>query len=329
MTSYGRVKLKKYRHAPPIYRPALRATKPALAWAFTPAFLLVFSCLALVQDSTPNRQDVLDCGMPARGRLHRALYQQGISRNHLRLPRMKRHLAELVRHHNRVCIVGGGARGRDVIEFASIGYKVDAFQVASRYIASTTRSVRALRLTGVTMHHAVAGAESGGHLVLQSENNELVSRRRIDDTIKHALDVLEVGTRAFEMGAIYGASRLIQSTGAGVRSILFQIPACSAQIAPLLKQLDVWDYALFDTVPHGVLTYGEMRVSAVYTDMALDMGWNTRPSKPKKYARWLCDMKKNHWHSLHVDIVAIRRDLVTPELMLALNTLGVNSLTQS
>lgn len=268
---------------------------------------------------------------PERRHFHSALYRQGIAHEEFHLRSMKERLVGLVRYHNHVGIVGVEG-GHDVIHLAEAGYKVDAFEPMSKYITNLERWLNREHITGVNLHHCAAGNITGGYMVAQYNtekvrDSEKVLRKRVDDILPPGtgLDVLSVDIQGSEWDVIQGASRIVRGDG-DIRSMWIEIHPCNPKVPPMLKQLDEWGYALFDMVPFGSPKERSERLSAFDTGMALDMGWHHRPSGFTEYFRWMCVMRES-WQWLQTDVLAIQRQLVTPQLVLKLSKLSTDVLT--
>lgn len=304
------------------------STPSQIAWSVLIALALF---LVYTSQKAPRRLAFAEKGgdeiftSPRHGHFHPALFRQGISHDDFHVREMKERLLGMVRHHNQIGIVGVEG-GHDVIHLASRGYQVEAFEPMTKYINSVRKWSSGQGITGVNLHHCAAGNVTGGYIVAQyntgnTRDAERVPRKRVDDVLSSStgLDVLSADIQGGEWDVLQGASRIIE--GAGIRSMWIEIHPCNPRVPPMLEQLDKWGYSLFDMVPFGGLKGTTGRTSALDSDVALAMDWHNRPSEFKEYFQWMCTMKKR-WNWLQADVLAIQRQLVTPQFLIKLNSLS-------
>lgn len=94
----------------------------------------------------------------------------------------------------------------------------------------------------------------------------------------------------------------------------------------ILKLLDD-DYVIFDFVPWG-LSKGREDLETMQPQSLADhspLMWEealVRPETYENYYKWMCRLKEFNFKWLQNDIIAIRRDLVTNEMMAKLGSIG-------
>lgn len=295
----------------------------------------------------PVRPDPGVLSIPSRGYLGDTLFRQGLS--HLvfhHLP-VKRHLAALLAPNDgskpAVGVVGVEF-GMEVYMFAKAGYTVHAFEPMPRYyglMATSLRKNAVLAEQGkerkwdVRVHNIAAGSENGSmklrYLTEGSNETSEVRIRRIDDYVKQELAVLSVDIQGSEIDALRGATKLIEESG--VRSLWIEIFPCNKRVLEVFKLLDE-KYVMFDFVPWGRPRTGK----GVKSDSTMNLDKHPsfftadgaeRPSEFYAFWKWMCGKKKGPYVWIQSDILAIRRDLVTPELMVKLATLSHDVLQSS
>lgn len=277
--------------------------------------------------------------VPSRGYLGDALFKQGLSHIVFHEDRVKKHLAALVAPTDgtkgAVAVVGVEF-GSEVEMFANEGYTVHAFEPMPMYhslMAAKIRKNAAASADGsvqkwdVRLHHIAAGSERNGSLKLKyhteaADEQTTVRVGRIEDYIKQELVVLSVDIQGSEIDALRGAKRLINDEG--VRSLWVEIFPCNNRVLEVFQLLDE-NYVMFDFVPwgrprneHGGQAENLMNLDRHPSFMTADGA--ERPAEFYAFWKWMCAKKKGPYAWIQSDILAIRRDLVTPELMVKLAT---------
>lgn len=96
--------------------------------------------------------------------------------------------------------------------------------------------------------------------------------------------------------------------------------ACNEKVRRILQLLDE-RYVLFDFVPWGQPA-AEPRAGVPRSRASFLAG--PRPSNFQDYWMWMCDAQKRDYLWLQTDIVAVRRDLVTVEVLRKISELGAH-----
>lgn len=276
--------------------------------------------------------------IPRPGHLSDVIFRQGLSHLVFHENHVKSHLASIVgRQDGAKGAVGvvGVEYGAEVMLFANEGYTVYAFEPMPSYYnrmaglirSNHERAAKGLqRKWDVHLHNIAAGSERNGTLALkystyaEKEKTE-ASVGRIEDYVKQELVVLSVDIQGSEIEALHGARRLIDEVG--VRSLWVEI-VCNQGMLDVFQLLDE-KYVMFDFVPWGMppKENGQESGSAMNLDRHSNFiigDGGERPSEFNAFWKWICAKKKKGVFSwLQSDILAIRRDLVTPELMQTLS----------
>lgn len=313
----------------------------ALGWFLSPVTHYHFDFFGKrgTQCST-NRAGVL--AVPHRGHLGDVLFKQGLSHLVFHHNRVKSRLASLVAPADgtkgAVGVVGV-EYGAEVLLFANEGYTVYAFEPIPLYYNQMAGLIRVnhemaakglRRKWDVRLHNIAAGSERNGTLALKystvlAKEKAEVHVGRIEDYVKQELVVLSVDIQGSEIEALRGARRLIDEVG--VRSLWVEIKQCNKRVLEVFQLLDE-KYAMFDFVPYGIpmKENGELAEAPMNFDKHPSFIPNDgaeRSSEFNAFWKWMCDkQKKGVYAWFQSDILAIRRDLVTPELMLKLSTLS-------
>lgn len=264
---------------------------------------------------------------PSRGIISDVLYRQGLSHVAFHSVLFKLHLAKLILSTKRVAVVGV-EWGDEVRAFGAAGYEVHAFEPLSKF-HDNAKQVAEASGWNVHMYKVAAGSTSGGELRLKYQRNvvEVVKRARLDDYLNVELDVLSIDIQGNEYDVLQGAENLINS--GKVRSLWIEVFPCNPKVEQIVNTLDR-NYVIFDFVPWGKLSDGSnLQSSWTARSDAVEMGWNTRPSAIKPYLSWLCKSWKRGFEWSQSDIVAVRRDLVSPQLLHKLTNIGNDVLLQS
>lgn len=254
------------------------------------------------------------------GKLNDALWKQGLSHLGFHQIAAKLRLAKLVRKYNRVCVVGV-EYGEEVLKMADAGYEVHAFEPLSKFYDNLLRTISKHTRLNVQLYKMAAG-ESAGEFNLSYGNEavETVHLGRIDEHVLGGLDVLSVDIQGNELDAVLGARRLLEQSR--VRSLWVEIGACNPKTRPLLHLLDQLGYIVFDFVPWGQPKLAGNSTSLHEMPHSADLGLDTRPTGFDEYYNWMCLVKERHFEWLQNDILAIRREIVTPQIMLRLSSLS-------
>jgi len=258
------------------------------------------------------------------------LYRQGISHIAFHSPGFKILLLSLVHFRNQVAVVGV-EYGEEVLQLARHGYTVHAFEPMTPFHDSVKEISKNERLK-VHMHKMAAGSDRNGTMDVEYRTdiqhiNETVPRGRIEDYVHGELDVLSVDIQGNELDVLKGAQRLFESDG--VRSLWLEIFPCSDKVAEIFDMLKE-DYVIFDFVPWGEANdeygFGSTGISfAEMTDLKL---WKSRPKNPENYLDWFCETRTKHFKWLQSDILAIRRDLVTEDVIEKLSLVSNDALVR-
>ncbi len=237
----------------------------------------------------------------------------------------KLRLASLVKQYNRVAVVGV-EWGSEVRALGSAGYEVHAFEPLTKF-HTHTKNIATSAGWNVHMYKVAAGATSGGTIELKYDGFvDNAKLAKVDDFLSSKLDVLSVDIQGNEYDVLVGARNLI--SGGKVRSLWIEIFPCNPKVNKIFDLLDE-KYVIFDFVPWGKLAGSKLTSSWTGRSDSVEMGWNTRPSKFEPYLRWLCKDEKRGFRWSQTDIVAIRRDLITPKLLQKLANIGNDVLVES
>ena len=264
---------------------------------------------------------------PESGQFSPILFDQGISHDQFHTQGTKLRLAELFRKHSRAAIVGV-ASGGDCVFFAHEGYEIYAFDPMTNSIRTMMKWAKSIKVDKqIHSYRVAAGEKSGGevkaeYLTGDNQQREIAKRARIDDYIKEPLDVLSLDIQGGEWDVLRGAMKIVE--GPGVRSMWIEIHGCNEKVPPMLKALDKLDYALFDMVPVGATKATKVRESLFDSPNSYAKGWRRRPSSYKKYFKWMCHLQKHEWKWIQSDILAVKRELLTEEILLNLRSLGAD-----
>lgn len=272
--------------------------------------------------------------VPPRGHLGDVLFKQGVSHVVFHDFRAKSRLASLVapagESKGAVGVVGV-EYGGEVWMFASEGYTVHAFEPMPKYLRAMEATMkrkedaaadRSQRRWDIRLHRIAAGSQRNGTLVLKYQTASAeVPVGRIEDYVDQELDVLSIDTQGSEVDVLRGATRLINE--AGVRSLWIEIFSCNKRVLEILHLLDE-KYAIFDFVPWGDPrkdgTGLSMKTMNLIRHPSFVAEGAQRPSEFSAYWNWMCEEKRFGFNWLQSDILAVRRDVITPELMTKLST---------
>lgn len=226
--------------------------------------------------------------------------------------------------------------GTEVEMFANEGYTVHAFEPMPMYHSLMAAKVRknaaaadgGVQKWDVRLHHIAAGSDRNGTLTLKyrteaANEKSTVLVGRIEDYVKQELVVLSVDIQGSEIDALRGAKRLINE--GNVRSLWVEIFPCNKRVLEVFQLLDE-KYVMFDFVPwgrprgeHGGQAEHTMNLDRHPSFMTADGA--ERPSEFYAFWKWFCaKMDGGPYAWIQSDILAIRRDLITPELMVKLST---------
>uniref|UniRef100_A0A7S1T7W1 Methyltransferase FkbM domain-containing protein n=1 Tax=Compsopogon caeruleus TaxID=31354 RepID=A0A7S1T7W1_9RHOD len=256
--------------------------------------------------------------------LNPVLYNQGLSHIAFHQDRVKMHLANLVASR-RTAIVVGVEWGAEVAAFASRNYKVHAFEPLAVFHDRLAQRVRDNQWN-VNLYKIAAGSAGAGKINLTYNNNhEEVAVGKVDDYVSEEVDVFSVDVQGVEFEVLRGAERLIKD--GNVRSLWIELFACSPN-GPSLFQLLQAQYEVFDFVPWGQYKSTREAHSLLEIEGNRSMGWSSRPSTFPKYQSWFCNLRMKEFSWAQTDLLAIRRDLVTPELLVRLSSLSQDLLIQ-
>lgn len=264
------------------------------------------------------------------GHVHSAFSAQGLSHVGFHANSFKLRLASLVKKTGRVAIVGV-EHGVEVIALAAAGYEVHAFEPLSRFFnALQEKASQNARTWKVKMYHVAAGSTSGTKISLKYINTperEEVTTARVDDHITGEIDVLSVDIQGNEYDVLKGATKILNTdNNQGIRSLWIEIFPCNSrvkQIFDLLKER----YIIFDFVPWGQWRTENRATEGGPLPMTARM-MSKRPSQHDEYLSWFCKERRNYrW--MQSDIVAVRKDLVTPEFLEKLATIPNDAFVDS
>lgn len=301
-----------------------------------PAHLRLPTALSRAPLSAPAR-----LAPPARGHLGGTLLSQGLSHVAFHAPATKLLLARLLGGPSRSVGVVGVEWGAEATLFAQRGYTVHAFEpmpafhaaLAKRIAINAARAAEGVEQKwDVRLHQIAAGAESSGSMDVRYQGRSTrVQRGRIDAYVRGELDVLSVDIQGGELDVLRGAKGLLGPDGA--RSLWVEVFPCNARALGVLQLLDK-DYAIFDFMPWGLPL--ERRGGGVNETMSLDKhsSWfgdsgGRRPAEFKRYYDWFCRASHRRFAWIQSDILAVRRDLLTPKMMARLATLSHDILEES
>lgn len=265
---------------------------------------------------------------PPRGYFGPILWDQGVSHDEFHLLETKNRVLNLVRKYKRVAIVGVSG-GADVISFAGNGIEVHAFEPLSSSINSVRKWAKNVNiLHNIHLYHVAATKTSTGHMMAAyrtgggpKTEKEYVKNARVADYLPSGtkpLDLLSVDVQGGEWEVLQGADLR------NVRSLWVEVMACNKNAHEMISTLDKLGYAMFDMVPVGATTKTKIREPLLQAPGAA----GTRPSNHSEYLDWMCSTMKKDWLWLQTDILAIRRDLITPKIILQLKTLSAVTLIE-
>lgn len=318
----------KMRFLPPSLK---RAAPSSLLWtlAVFMSFALIWSYLRHFENlalppASPSAVLAPDIDPAPPGHFDPALFEQGVSHDQFHLRAMKLRLAAMVRLHKRVAIVGVEG-GHDVIHFALDGYETHAFEPMSSSIEHVRSWAERSKIKGIHLHHVAASNVSGksitaAYLTGSKKEYEKVSTARVDDSVTGGLDVLSADIQGNEWDVVQGAMRIIN--GPGVRSMWIEIHPCNPRVPPMLAELDRLGYVMFDMVPIGATRATKERETLIEAANAARLGWYTRPPRFDHYFDWMCKIQKEHWLWLQTDVLAIKREILTDDMMLKIKSLS-------
>lgn len=290
-----------------------------LAWLLLGFTIGIF--ISRTQKHVKSLQPLPTQLIASHGHLDATLWKQSMSHVAFHENRAKQRLAKLVRKYNRVCVVGC-EYGAEVFQLAENGYEVYAFEPTSRF-HGRLQSILEKR-TKLNVHlYKVAASDKEGMLELQYMNGapEKVRRGRIDDFVTGGLDVLSIDIQGPELDAVRGARQLMESTK--VRSLWLEIFSCNPKVRTMLHLLDSYGYVIFDFVPWGNPRMTESNTSSLHElPNTAALGFNERPSDIDEYYKWFCAIRNKHFHWLQSDILAIRREIITPQMKHQLSALS-------
>ncbi len=281
--------------------------------------------IPLVLPPAPENENAI--ALPKHGRFSPILFDQGISHDQFHLQATKLKLAGLFRKHSRVAVVGV-ASGGDVVFLAHDNYEVYAFDPMSKSIQLVTHWAKSIKVDSRVHAFRVAASDvSGGiikaeYLTGESQQREKAPRARIDDFVKGPLDVLSLDIQGGEWDVLRGAMKIVN--GPGVRSMWIEIHPCNQKVPPMLRTLDKLGYAMFDMVPTGGTKATLKRESLFDPPVAVSKGWRKRPPAFDDYFKWMCELQKTDWKWIQTDILAVKRELITDEVLFKLRSLGAD-----
>jgi len=265
------------------------------------------------------------------GVVHDVFSRQGLSHAAFHNSAFKLRLAHLVRKSGVVAVVGV-EYGVEVMELATAGYEVYAFEALEKFVLRLRKILDSPinKAWKVHLFHAAAGDTSGGKLRLSYSNEkavEMVTRARVDDKIplNTEIDVLSADIQGNEYDVLKGAEKILGGSS-GVRSLWVEIGGCNPKVNRMFNFLLEKDYIIFDFVPWGLSAQSKITTPVG----GVSPGWvYGRPGNHDQYLQWFCDENRKHFTWLQSDIVAIRKDLVTPLLLKKLATIGNDAFVQS
>lgn len=285
---------------------------------------------------------VADLGVlavPRRGHLGDALFRQGLSHVVFHDIRAKSRLASLVglSDGSKGAIgVVGVEFGGEVTMLAAEGYTVHAFEPMPKFLSIVEAKLgrnAAAAAKGleprwdVRLHRIAAGSQRNGSVLLKYQTeaaNERAKVRvgRVDDYVAQELVVLSVDIQGSEIDVLRGASRLIN--GVGVRSLWIEIISCNKRVLEVFRLLDE-KYVIFDFVPWGrpqsaAGGIADKTMNLIRHPSFMIEDGAKRPSEFDAFWNWMCmkQQKGGAYSWMQSDILAIRRDLIAPELMVKL-----------
>lgn len=278
---------------------------------------------------------------PPRGHLGDVLFAQGMSHVAFHEPSMKLALARLFSGGARTVGVVGVEWGTEVHLFAQNGYTVHAFEPMPAFHAAMEKTIRMNALHAaagrstrwnVRLHQVAAGADNTGTMDIKYEGRQTKVRRgRLDDFVRDELAVLSVDIQGAELDVLQGARKLLGPDGA--RSLWIEIFPCNPKVLGVFEILDE-HYAIFDFMPWGLPR--EKSGGGVNETVNLDKhpAWfgdsgGRRPSGFKRYYDWFCRVSHRRFAWMQSDILAVRRDLVTPRMMAKLATMSHDILEEA
>ncbi len=264
---------------------------------------------------------------PKHGKFSPILFDQGVSHDQFHLQATKLKLAAMFRKHSRVAVVGV-ASGGDVVFLAAEKYKVYAFDPMTESIRLVTHWAKSINVDSRVHAHRVAASDVSGGIVEVEylsdgvRQREKAPRARIDDYVKGPLDVLSLDIQGGEWDVLRGAMKIVN--GPGVRSMWIEIHPCNQRVPPMLRTLDRLGYALFDMAPTGSTKARLKRESLFDPPVAVSKGWRKRPPAFDDYFKWMCELQKTDWKWIQTDILAVKRQLLTDEVLFKLRSLGAD-----
>lgn len=231
----------------------------------------------------------------------------------------KKYLTDIARLQsnstNSIAVVGV-EWGVEVVYLASIGYHVYAFEPLSVYVEELKKRVRDEDLN-VTIVEKAAGS-TNGRLNLTYENGgitEEVDVVMIDEVVGPLL-VLSVDTQGSEFDILKGGKRILEN---GVGMLWIEVIACNKDILEMLEMLDE-RFVVFDFVKWGLRKGADGEgVPRSRESFAVDVKGGRGF---EEFWKEMCEMQKEQYEWLQTDIVAIRRDAMTSNVLQILTSMA-------
>lgn len=321
-------------HSRKVVSPMIVNSPPMRKRSFSSVVALVFGVLMGMLLSTGSRslEALRDADPYPRGYMQDALWVQGLSHVAFHQTAAKARLANLVRQHGSVGVVGV-EWGSEVLALAKAGFEVHAFEPMQKYHDMVRAAAKVQNLTKVHLYNVAAAsvAKQRTSVTYRTDRARVageVESARIDSLVDSELDVLSVDIQGAELDAIRGASRLMEQHK--VSSLWVEIFPCNIRVKSLLHMLDDLGYVVFDFVPWGLRKQdGTAKRSMHEHSDAAQMGFISRPARFDDYWQWMCDLRATQFTWVQTDVLAIRRELITPQLMLRIASLSNDLYVQS
>lgn len=254
-------------------------------------------------------------GLPPRGHFSSLLWDQGMAHDQFHLQPMKDRILNLVRKYNRIAVVGVSG-GSEVLTWARRGYEVHAFEPMAASIDHLRKNGKGL--SDMIIHHVAATNTNSGFMTVKYKPMNWTARvkqARVDSKLHgKAVDVLSVDVQGAEWPVLEGAMKLLETPGK-VRSLWVELFPCGKNNLRMLYKLDALGYVLFDMIPLGATRSTGQREAMNMAPDAVKKGWNKRPSNFKEHFKHMCWVKRKYWIWYATDILAIQRELVTPQML--------------
>lgn len=237
------------------------------------------------------------------GEINRVLYKQALSHHSLHRPHLQKTLASLAGVPKTMMIVGV-EWGADLVNFASLGYKVIAFEPMPRFYKKLRQIVDNHPTWNVQIFNKAAGNQTSKMKIFYQNqmSDRIIQVVRIDDLIKEPVSIVSVDVQGSEFNVLQGAEGLLRKY---VKILWFEAIACNQRLLSILQLLDD-NFVFFDFVPVGT------------PHKTKHLGWNKRenflfedlrPSSFYGYYHWLCNGKQ-HFLMLQSDILAVHRSII-------------------